>query len=287
MHFVGKILVVVQLVLVICFMAFAAAVSATQSNWKKAHAAVQTSFNKAQSDLNNARAEVEKTRNEAKQKETDLQSKVDQLQAQNILLNGKVDTLTLETDSLRTTSTTKVEVAAISANDALDRRSEAVLLRELYRKSQEAKDLEFREKNKLEDTKFELTLDLNKLKTDNVALLRENKKLKDVLFKHNLPTELKDYERLMTPPPDVVGIVLETKKTKQGSEIVEISIGSDEGLLEGHTLFVYHSGSDGSRPKYLGKLKIVHTAPDRAVGEVIDRAKNGIIQRGDNVTTKL
>lgn len=287
MHFVGKILVVVQLILTICFMAFAGAVSATQANWKKAQLATQAKLATAQTDASNLRSELEKTRNEAKQKETNLQSQADTIQAQNVLLTGKVDTLTLENESLRTASTTKLEVASISATDAMDRRAEAVILRELYKKAQEGKDVEFRAKNKLEDDKFELTIELEKLKADYVAMLRENKKFKDVLFKHNLPTEIADYERLTTPPPDVVGIVLETKKSKQGSEYVEISIGSDDGLLEGHSLLVYHLGTDGSRPKYLGKLRIIHTAPDRAVGEVLERAKNGIIQRGDNVTTKL
>jgi len=31
----------------------------------------------------------------------------------------------------------------------------------------------------------------------------------------------------------------------------------------------------------------VYVTPDRAVGVVILRAKNGVIERGDNVTSKL
>lgn len=287
MHFVGKILVVVQLILAVCFMAFAGAVSATQSNWKKAYLAAQAKVTARDGDVNNLRNELNKTRDDAKNTESKLQALADGIQATNVLLTGKVETLTLENESLRTASTTKLEVASISAGDAMDRRAETVLLRELYKKTLEAKDVEFRAKNKLEDEKFELNIELDKLRADYVAMLRENKKFKDVLFKNNLPTELADYERLTTPPPDVVGVVLDTRKSKQGSEYVEISIGSDDGLLEGHTLMVYHMGTDGSRPKYLGKMKITNTYPDRAVGEVLERAKNGIIQRGDNVTTKL
>ena len=181
MHFVGKILVVVQLILTICFMAFAGAVSATQANWKKAQLATQAKLATLQGDFNNLRGELEKARNEAKQKETDLQSKADTIQAQNVLLTGKVDSLTLENESLRTASTTKLEVASISATDAMDRRAEAVILRELYKKAQEAKDVEFRAKNKLEDDKFELAIELDKLKADYVAMLRENKKFKECL----------------------------------------------------------------------------------------------------------
>src|SRR5579871_4225038 len=120
MHFVGKILVVVQLILTICFMAFAGAVSATQSNWKKAQQATQKKLDALQAEMNTARGELEKTRNDAKAKEQQLQGQADNIQAQNVLLTGKVDTLTLENESLRAASTTKIEVASISATDALD-----------------------------------------------------------------------------------------------------------------------------------------------------------------------
>ena len=39
--------------------------------------------------------------------------------------------------------------------------------------------------------------------------------------------------------------------------------------------------------KDLGKIRVVETWPDKAVCEVVNKTKNGIIQRGDNVTTKL
>src|SRR5690606_20255127 len=94
---------------------------------------------------------------------------------------------------------------------------------------------------------------------------------------------------LTTPPPVVDGIVEATQKSSRGvTEFVQISIGSDDGLVEGHELDVYRTGlSNGSRPVYLGRIKLTTVEPDRAVGVVTHRPKNGIIERGDNVTTQL
>jgi hypothetical protein len=52
-------------------------------------------------------------------------------------------------------------------------------------------------------------------------------------------------------------------------------------LAVGHTAYI----SRGA--KYLGQIKIVRVSADRAVGSVVQRAKNGIIEEGDHVSTKL
>jgi len=91
------------------------------------------------------------------------------------------------------------------------------------------------------------------------------------------------------PPPEVQGLVLDAKQnTRSGVEWIEVSIGSNDGLKEGHELHVYRFGDgNGKKAKYLGRIKLVLLTADKAVGTVIDKAKNGVIERGDNVTTKL
>jgi hypothetical protein len=78
-------------------------------------------------------------------------------------------------------------------------------------------------------------------------------------------------------PPKVDGQVTAVSS----SGLVEISIGSDDGIREGHQLEVF-SGSS-----YLGRIKIRRTAPDRAVGEVIPEYRKGEIKKGDRVATRL
>ena len=59
---------------------------------------------------------------------------------------------------------------------------------------------------------------------------------------------------------------------------------ADAGLAKGHELFVYRSDGKG---KYLGKIRLDYVDYKTAVGVVVQSTKNGQIQVGDNVTTKL
>jgi hypothetical protein len=78
-------------------------------------------------------------------------------------------------------------------------------------------------------------------------------------------------------PPKVEGVVLEVSD----KDLIEISIGKDDGLKEGHTLEVFRDNS------YLGRIIIRRTAPDRAVGQILKELQRGQIKRGDRVSTKL
>ena len=105
-----------------------------------------------------------------------------------------------------------------------------------------------------------------------------------------VPTDFSDFAGATPPPPNVHGVVMDARKSKKqrGVEYVEISIGSDDGLLEGHSLYVFRSAVDNKgKAKFLGRIEIVLLTPDRAVGTVVGKAKNGVIQKGDNVTTRL
>ena len=78
-------------------------------------------------------------------------------------------------------------------------------------------------------------------------------------------------------PPKVDGVVLEVS----GKDLIEISIGADDGLKVGHALDVYRGST------YLGRIVIRKTGPDRAVGQVLRELQRGQIKRGDRVTTRF
>ena len=78
--------------------------------------------------------------------------------------------------------------------------------------------------------------------------------------------------------PDVDGQIL---KVNDSGKLVELSIGHDEGLREGHTLVLYRGSS------YIGKFQIRETAPDRAVGQLLEKFSNGPIKVNDSVTANL
>jgi hypothetical protein len=82
------------------------------------------------------------------------------------------------------------------------------------------------------------------------------------------------------PPEDVKGIV----KSVTADGFVSISIGSDAGLLRGHTLEVFRLDP---KPQYFGPLQIVEVGPHEAVGklQVAKFAKQ--VQPNDQVATKI
>ena len=63
--------------------------------------------------------------------------------------------------------------------------------------------------------------------------------------------------------------------------LIEISIGSDDGLRAHHFMEVYRKNT------YVGRVEIVMVEPDRAVAKIIPEFRRGIIKKGDRVATKL
>ena len=78
-------------------------------------------------------------------------------------------------------------------------------------------------------------------------------------------------------PPRLRGKVLAINR----DNMVEVSLGSDDGLQAGHTLEIFRGS------KYLGCVEILHATADRAVGKIIPGFKKGIIQKDDDVATRF
>jgi hypothetical protein len=80
--------------------------------------------------------------------------------------------------------------------------------------------------------------------------------------------------------PTVDGVVSRIQRSG-GTQLVEVTIGADDGLKSGDTLEVFRGS------KYLGRLNIMQTSPDKSVGQVNRRFQQGQIQEGDRVATRL
>ncbi len=109
----------------------------------------------------------------------------------------------------------------------------------------------------------------------NEALREENEKAKKVLEVNDLTpdTPVDDAE------PSLDGFI--TRVQEHNNEIfVEITIGSDDGLRQGHTMEVMREGT------WLGRVEIVRTTPDRAVGKLDRRTQRGELRPRDRVETR-
>jgi len=150
---------------------------------------------------------------------------------------------------------------------------EIAQLRIDMRSAQQARDEKFNEVVQLTDKLNELEGLRKDLEERRGQLIDQVTRMKLVLDRHGLD----EYTPVVDLPPRVDGVV-----TAVGDKgLVEISIGSDDGLREGHKLEVFRGNS------YLGRVVIRRTEPDRAVAEIDPAYRKGSIRKGDRVATKL
>ena len=126
-------------------------------------------------------------------------------------------------------------------------------------------------------------IDLAAFKAKNKELLVKISHYVQALESAGISSDVAELAAKSAPPPRIEGIIEEVNASKRqgASELVEISLGSDDGLKKGHEMTVSRG------PKFLCKIRIVDTHPDKAVGEVIEGTRNGVVKKGDNVSTKL
>jgi len=82
------------------------------------------------------------------------------------------------------------------------------------------------------------------------------------------------------PPGDVEGRV---KNYDPQSGLITITVGSDAGILKGHTLFVYRLEPNG---KYVGQMIIQAVRPTEAVGKMVSKPLTPV-QINDKVGSKI
>lgn len=302
MTFVGKVLVVVQLVLSICFMAFAGAVYTFQTKWRAQYEAEAKSKSEIQAQFNALDTQRQKRENLAKtildgdqipydaggdiveQSLTAFEAKVQEandLATEKRTAEAALAAKNTEYEALESRLIISEQETALASEsaDAADTRSS--LLESLNFQAQDRLGQQESALRSTEDDLFAVERDLDEIQRRYDELLSESARLRRLLINNDIDPDSQPESR-DAPPPAVDGIVLATKKTRS-SELVEISIGSDDGLKNNDTLFVFRTEDS----KYLGQIKLVLVTPDRAVGTVTERAKNGVIQKGDNVATKL
>jgi hypothetical protein len=118
--------------------------------------------------------------------------------------------------------------------------------------------------------------------TKNNSTLRETvAKFAELLTKNGLSTDISQIKGLATPPT-VTGKI---NRIDDSNRSMEISIGSDDGLVVGHELYLYRISP---RPEFLGKVVIVSVDPDQAVARVVGKTYMGKkLKEGDIVSSTV
>jgi hypothetical protein len=284
MTLLGKIFTVLILLMSLVFCTLAVATFATHRNWRllatnpspapgekkglKEQYEDQVALNQQYQAL------IEELKLELSVEQAARRSALSSLQGRERLLVADLEAQAQELTD-KTSALTAQTQAAVNAEQTLaDITAEVKKLREEIRLAQLDRDQQF-------SRTVDLTDKLNAAEALRLTLEEKNRQLQDQYARlQNVAEAMGFNERTLVEhiPPPVDGRVLEVRET---SGLVEISLGSDDGLKKGHSLEVYRG------TKYLGRIIIREIDPDRAVGQIDKKMQRDRIQKGDNVTTKL
>jgi hypothetical protein len=278
---VGKILVLVIMAFSLMFLGISTMVFTTSKNWKsetQKKAEEVTKIKKALADEQARVAEAKKNLEDAKayadQEKKSLESRIRTLTDTN-----ERDLKAIE--AVRKDLVVAEQNAKTSLDEAEARRKETMLLRE--QKSaveKQANEYQLRQAE-LNDHIRELERMLDTATRNNKDLLERVAKYTTLLTSHGLSTDITQIKGMENPPP-VRGQVMKVDPTNKR---LEISIGSDDGLVVGHQLFLYRTTP---RPEYLGKGQIIAVDADQAVVRVLGSTVQGKkIKEGDVVSSTI
>lgn len=273
MTLIGKIFTVLTLLLSVLFMAFSLMVFATHTNWKDkadeinaARVSKETELKKAQADLASVQIALAQEQASRRQAIASLQTRLTQSTSE--LSSKEGDLQSLSAAHAKVTDAEKIAQERLKTLEG-----EVDKLRTEVRDIQGDRDVQFdkvvaltEQLNQAEGTKL-------RMEERNASLLSQVAQQKMVMDAHGLKAD----SLVSHIPPKVEGIVIAI----DGKDLVEISLGSDDGLKTGHTMEVYRGNT------YLGRVVIKKTEPDRSVGQIMKELKRGPIKKGDNVTTKF
>ncbi|HEY4760999.1 MAG TPA: hypothetical protein VIH42_10505 [Thermoguttaceae bacterium] len=289
MNLVGKILTVVIFVLSLIFMTMVLAVYATHKNWRDAVLTPPDQATVARpKGLNYVLKEEKALRQQlqdqleklTQEKNRELEAKTQslaKLENENSLIKNDINELQQSITKLNDSERKSVAALKATQEESAKFRQEVDGLRSDAEKAQKDRDEHFREVVRLTDEMHQMVNELTELKNRNVTLSADMTKAQAVLRHFDL-NENMDISGI---PPRVDGLVL----AALGGGLVEISIGSDSGLLKGHHLDLYRVAPTGN--KYVGRIEVLKTAPDKSVCKIDPKFQQSDVQKGDRVASKL
>lgn len=283
MTLVGKIFTVLIFVMSICFMTAAVMVFATHKNWKD-YATAPTAVNgkkvgleKQLADLKvleqQLKDEIEKIKRRLEEERVARRAVVGSLVARLSRAETELAAKQREYEQLLTNLTTTTEATKLTQQRLTALETEIASTRQKLRDTESDLDDKFGQVVALTDSLNQAKGLQVRLDERNTQLALQVTKMKTVMDASGLTPE----SLVMHIVPMVDGEITAVN----ANDLVEISIGSDDGLKSGHVLQVYRGKT------YLGEIQIRQTGPDRSVALINKKMQRGRMTKGDNVTSKL
>lgn len=287
MNLVGKILVVAIFVMSMLWMAFAMAVYSTQKSWKDV---VERPREQATATLKPGLKfqleDAQKESAELKEQLADMQKRIEEVKATELQQRAKLQTALAEQQTQREALQAQVkglqaaerdQIAAVTAaQDNLSRLSDQVAkLNADMVAALEDRDTQFTSATNKTIELHDAYSEVKTLKERSLSLAKSIEFYKNKLA--SLGVKNPD-EPVADSTIAVDGLVTAIQK----GDLIEISIGSDDGLKVGSILHVYRAGR-----AYLGRVQVIETSPDRSAAKILRDSRTGVIQKGDRVATSL
>lgn len=282
MNLVGKTFIVLILILSVMFMTLMFTVYATHKNWKQETEDVKAKLAAKEKQYNELNAQLTeqkkvyayevKAKNEALAK---LASTRERLESDRDAAIAKYETVHRQRNevinAIDNVHTTMAET-----------RREINQWREAFRTLQADNAKNLRELVKVTEESQQASLELATLVAVGKDLAKDYRDACEVLAHLDAVPK----PSLYSGPPALEGKILDVQvNNANNNSIVEISLGSDDGLLKGHQLYVYRNSNGDD--VLLGKIEVVATEPNRAACRVLPEYRKGNILREDNVKTKF
>jgi chromosome segregation ATPase len=273
MSLVGKIFTMLILVFSIIFMAFSMMVFATHKNWKAQATKLQTDLGAANTALKDAKDALEREKTEMAREQAARKAALAALQVRVTQSENRLAAKEKELGDLTAAHSQTTEAAKVAQDRLALLEKETGDLRNTLRTERQRLDKMFLNVVDLTDKLNQAESLRQNLEEVNKQAMQQMSQMKMVLDRNGLAPD----SLVAHIPPKVEGVVVDVSD----KDLLEISIGSDDGLKVGHSLDVYRGN------QYLGRIVIKKTNPDRAVGQVMRELQRGQIKRGDRVTTKF
>ena len=276
MNFLGRILTVFILIVSLLLMYVAITVYATHRNWKDDADSLKQKYDQAVATNQELTSRLQSLENTLKAESEDLRRQAAKLESERTVLTARNQALEEDLASIKQKS--REDTAAVAStqenNEKLTLQVET--LRKEIRDHQKKRDDAFKAMLTATDELHQVKGKADSLEERNLQLVADLGELNSALRENGI--DLSGGPDAVVP--EVRGQVLATRR-KEGNQLIEVSIGSDDGIKPGQTVEVFRGD------RYLGRAEILSTDPDKAVGRILRRFQQGQIQEGDNVATKL
>ena len=291
MSLFGKLLLGVQLVLSVCFLALAGAVYSTQTTFKEKYELTEKQLVDARQQYDAAVAEKAAAETARDTNVAAAENDRDLFKGQLANTQARLDAAIEAKNLAEANYERERAVASVTTSEAEYRKDEAITRRTVNSNLSQRLEQANQRNSELQDKVFTATVRASQLEQEYEDAAAELAQLRRTVGRSGTELASVDVDSnrpAVEPPPAIDGLIKNTREDKTGRvDLVEISVGSDDGLKKGQRLDAYRGADNGQRPKYLGKIELVAVYNDSAVARVINATKSGIIERGDRVTSQL